>query len=416
MTTAAAVFKRKYANGLPKTMYNKFPLAASMTHREDFDGDSKQVALQIERGQGSSASATIAIGLSATTSGNYQKFLLTRNNHFTVGRIAGDAMEASRNNTGAFVDLLNNESDQSSQGELLCIEQYLLGNGNGVLGTISSGSTVASSTITLNDVVNGLSANIANFAVGQTLVAVSDTTLSPTVRSGSVVITGINRQSGTLTVSGNWNDAGNIPGISTGDSLCRLGDNAAGGVNQVFFGTAAYISGSASTLYGNPRTADTVRLCGQRLTTTGQPMEDQLITAWAMRAQQFVEEGKMVAWCNPLDMGQFLKSIGGKVEYTRVNVDSKYAAVSFQGIDLMTSQGPIRLMTSPFVSRGFLYLLDMDTFGLESLGQAPHLLSYGGGEILRVATDDAVEWRFGSRMAMSCNNPGSSVIVSSWGL
>ncbi len=413
INTATAVLKRKFAAGLSKAMYNKFPFFASIAHHEDFTGLNKQVPIQIERGQASAASAPIAIGLSATASDNYQQFLLTRNNHYTVGRLAGDAMEASKDDAGAFVRLLDNGSNQSAQGELLCNEQYAFGAGNGVLGTIASGTTTP--TIILDDVLNGLSANIANFSVGQTLVAVSDKTLSPTVRTGNVTVTGINRQTGTLTVVGNWNDPGNIPGITVGDSLTRLSDNAVGGVNNVYFGALAYISGTASTLYGNPRTADVVRLCGQQLDAAGQPMEDALVTAWGMRAQQFVEPGKMVAWCNPLDMAQLLKSTDGKVQYTRIEMNSKYAAISFQGIDLMTTQGPIRLMTSPFVSRGYLYLLDLDTFAIESLGQAPHLLSYGGGEILRVASDDAVEWRFGSRLAMSNDNPSASVVIFHWG-
>lgn len=419
LNQSTAILKRKYPNGvLPKAMYADFPFIASMTHKEDFDGENKVIALQIERGQASSASAPTAIAQSATTQGNYQRFLITRNNHYGVARIAGDALEAAKNNTGALVDLWNNETDQASAGELQCLEQYLFGTGNGVLGTISSGSTVGSSTITLSDVVNSASAAISKFALGMTVVAVSDTTLSPTLRSGNAVITGINRTAGTLTVAGNWSDPGNIPGIVAGDSLCRLGDNASSGSNNVIVGTKAYIAGgsSPSALFGLTRTTDSVRLAGQRLNAAGQPMEDMLIQAWALRAQQFRQKGKMVAWCNTLDMGQFLKSIGGKVEYTRVNVDSKVAAISFEGIDLMTSQGVIRLMDSPFIERGDLHMLYMDSFAVESLGPAPHLLNHDGPNFLRVATDDAYEVRFGSRAQLSCNNPAGSIIITSWGL
>jgi hypothetical protein len=159
-----------------------------------------------------------------------------------------------------------------------------------------------------------------------------------------------------------------------------------------------------------------VRLAGQRIDCQGQPMEDMLIAAWAKRSQQFRQKGKLVVWVNTLDMGQFLKSIDGKVMYTRVNVDSKIAAVAFEAVDLMTSAGPIRLMDHPFVERGDFHMLFMDSFAVESLGPAPHLLNHDGPNFLRVATDDAYEVRFGSRAQLSCNNPAGSIIGYNWGL
>lgn len=419
LNQSTAILKRKYPNGvLPKAMYEEFPFIASMAHKEDFDGENKVIALQVERGQASSASAPLAIGQSATTQGNYQRFLITRNNHYGIARIAGDALEAAKNNTGALVDLWNNETDQASAGELQCLEQYAFGTGNAVLGTIGSTSNLSSSTIVLSDVVNGLSAAISKFALGMQLVAVSDLTLSPTVRSGYVTITGIDRDTGTLTVSGNWNDPGNIPGIQLTDSLVRRGDQATGGSNNVIMGTKGYIAGgpNPAPLFGLVRTSDVVRLAGQRIDCTGQPMEDSLITAWAKRTQQFRQKGKTVVWANTLDIGQLLKSLGGKVEYTRVNVDSKVAGVSFEAIDLMTTQGVVRLMDSPFVERGDFHMLFMDSFALESLGPAPHLLNHDGPNFLRVATDDAYEVRFGSRAQMSCNNPAGSIIGTGWGM
>lgn len=418
IVTSEAILKRKYPNGvLPKAMYEETPFMASMTHIEDFDGDQKVIALQIERGQATSSLATLAIAQAATTQGNYKRFLITRNDHYGIAQITGSALEAAKNNTGALVDLWNNETNQASMGEMQCLEQYLFGTGNGVLGTIDTASNVASSTIFLNDIINGSSAAISKFALGQQLVAVDNTTLSPVIRPGFVDITGIDRDNGSLTVVGNWNDPGNIPSILSTDSLVRRGDAATLGQNNVIVGTKAYIAGGPNPppLFGLVRTTDVVRLAGQRYIANGQPMEDALVAAWAKRSQQFRGKGKMVAWCNTLDVAQLLKSLGGKVEYTRVNVDSKISAVSFEGIDLMTPNGTIRIMDHPFVERGDVHLLYMESFALQSLGPAPHLLNADGPNFLRLATDDGYQVRFGSRAQLSCNNPGASIIITGWG-
>lgn len=417
LNASAAILKRKYPNGvLPKAMYEDFPFVASMAHKEDFDGENKVIALQAERGQASSASAPLAIGISSVTQGQYFRFLITRVNHYGIARITGEALEAAKNNTGALVDLWNNETDQASAGELMNNEIYMFGDGSGTLGQVSAGSTVASSTITLADYSNGMSADISKFALGEQLQAVSDATLSPTIRAGYVVITGIDRDTATLTVSGNWNDPGNIPAIAVSDYLVRRGDAAVSGTATVLTGDKAYIAGgpTPAALFGLTRTSDVVRLAGQRFAASGLPMEDALIAAEAKRNQQF-RSGKLVAWCNTLDLGQLKKSLGGKVTYTKVEMNSKIAGVSFQGIEFEGDRGPIKLMDSPFVSRGDVHMLMMDSFALESLGPSPHLLNHDGPNFLRVATDDAYEVRFGGRHQVSCNNPGGSIILTGWG-
>ncbi len=413
-----AILKRKYPKGkLPDAMYEESPFLASLTKSEDFGGSTYTVALQVERGQAMSSSATLAIGQASTTAGSYQRFLLTRNRHFSIAQITGEDLEAAKGDENALVDMWDNETEQASMGEVQCLETYLFGTGNGVLGTVSSGSTVASATITLSDVIGGASADISKFSLGMQVTAVSDTTLSPTIRSGFATITGIDRGAGTLTIAGNWNDPGNIPSIATGDSLTRRGDAAVAGANQVIVGTKAYIAGgpTPSVLFGLTRTSDVVRLAGQRFAAAGEPMEDVVVSMWAQRAQQFRQKGKMVMWANTLDLGSFLKSIDGKVQYTRVNMDSKVAAVSFEGIELQTSQGPIRIMDHPYVSRGDLHMLYMDSFSMKSLGPAPQLLHADGQNFLRTATDDAYQVRFGFYGQFACNNPAGSIIGTSWG-
>lgn len=410
LVQSQAILKRKYAGGaLPKNMYKKAPFIASMTHATDFNGDTYTVALQTENVQAVSTDFQTALGVSTTSQGQYFRFLLPRTNEFSLARIQGEALEATKGNDGAMVDLWDNETNGASGSLLMSSEVYAFGDGSGVLGQAASGLTTA--TITL-----GNAYDITKFALTMKVQAVSDATLSPTIRSGSAIITGIDRQLGTLTVSGNWNDPGNIPGITANDYLVRAGDASVAGTPKVISGTKAYIAGGPTppVLFGLTRTTDTVRLAGQRYSAAGNPMEDSLIQAEALRNLQYTE-GSLVAWCNTVDLGTLKKSLGGKVEYTKVEMNSKIAGVSFKGIEFEGDNGPIKLMGSPFVSSGDVHMLYMDSFGIKSLGPAPKLADHDGNNFLRLASDDAYECRFVSRQQMSCNNPAASIIITGWG-
>jgi hypothetical protein len=59
------------------------------------------------------------------------------------------------------------------------------------------------------------------------------------------------------------------------------------------------------------------------------------------------------------------------------------------------------------------YLLQMDTWCLEGLGEVPQILRYGDGlEMLRVSNADAGEVRVGAYYQLRTNAPGWNCVVS----
>ena len=409
VAVSAAILKTKYPDGrLPLAMYEKFPFVASIQKNEDFDGNNKVIALQTENPQGSSADFQTALG--SLAQGNYSNFLLTRVEHFGIARIKGQAMKAAAKSTGALVDLWQRETDGINQTEMKALEIYLHGDGSGTLGSISSGSTVASLTITLANI-----SDAPKFDLGMRLGAVSDSTLSPTVRPGWVTVTSIDRVGGTLTVTGsNWSTS--IVGLATGDYLVRYGDNAVAGTGNVVTGVKQWCVGGTTpgTLFGLNRNTDPVRLAGQTYNATNVPMEDALIEAESLRNFQG-QMGKLTGWVNSRDISQFKKSLGGKVQYTRVNSDTTIAGVSFRAIEFEGDFDTIKLMSSPFVSRNTVELLQMEDFSLDSLGPAPQMLDFDGPNFLRVGSDDAYEVRFGLYGNSACKLPSGSIIMTNWG-
>lgn len=383
-TISEAILKRRYAGGrLPKAQFTQFPFVNDVQKKEDFVGDDYALPLQTENPQGVGTSISAAQG--AAAQGNYVRFLLSRIEYFGVARIKGQALRtATTRGDGAVVDLWTNEMDGITASVLKMLEIFAFGTGNGVLGTISSGSGTATVTLSVAEDVN-------NFDVGMKVKAVSDTTLSPTVRSGEATITAINRSTGTLTISGNW--TASITGLVDGDSLVRSGDQASGGSNNVPAGLRKWLEGGASPGIWKSldRNTDPVRMGSQSLDMTGIPMENAIIDLESLITIQGHMD-KRTCWTNPRDLRQLKKSQYGKV---MLSGGGGSPTIGFDGAKFVGDGGIIDVKTSPFCPKNNTFLKDMSTFALYSAGPAPQPLDFDKAEFLRVATDDAYEVRIG---------------------
>ena len=81
----------------------------------------------------------------------------------------------------------------------------------------------------------------------------------------------------------------------------------------------------------------------------------------------------------------------------------------------MSVQGPnaeIRILPDQNCPSDVAYMLQMDTWTLNSLGGAPHILDLDGNRVLRQASEDAYEVRIGFYGNMACNAPGWNVRVA----
>jgi hypothetical protein len=290
---------------------------------------------------------------------------------------------------------------------LKMLEIFYFGTGNAVLGTISSGSGTATVALATVEDVN-------NFDVGMRLQAVSDTTLSPTVRGGSAVITAIDRAGGTLTISGNWNAA--IPTITNSDSLVRYGTASVSGTPVVPAGNRQWLVGGASpgTWKSLNRNTDPVRLASQSLDMTGLPMSNAIIDLESLITIQG-KLNKKVLWDNPRDQRQLKKSLDAKVTYPRTRMESQVAGIAFEGIQFEGDYGAINLMASPFCPKTNVFLRDPTTFALYSAGPMPQPMDFDKADFLRVPTDDAYEARMGGYGDFGDRSPVMSARGTNWG-
>lgn len=400
---SSAVVKTLYPKGeLPKSGYQSFPMMAMAAKKTDFKGVNAVVALQTEYPQGVGIDIGTAQG--ALAQGTYKAFTVTRQERFAVARIKGQALKACEGNEGALVDLWKNECDGASMSLMKDLEIFWFGSGTGTRGAATFSTVTATLSVTSNAI---------NFDLGMKVGAVSDNTTSPTARSGSTTITGIDRLNGTLTSATNWTTA--ITGLTNGDFLLRYGDAASSGTVYVPFGLAALVEGgtSPSAIYSLTRSTDPVRLAGQTSSYAGIPMEEAIVDADGAISVQWMGGGQKVLLANNKDVANMKKQLGAKVNYDRAA--TSVAGVSFKSIEIEGDGGPIKVVANPFCPRNTAYLGTINFAKEMSLGPAPHLQDYDKNDFLRVATDDALEARFAYYGNRVCELPVSWYRLTSFG-
>lgn len=396
-------------NEVPKSINQNFKTLNKLKKEKNFKGELAYVPIQNANPQGSGS--TVSLAQSAEVQGSYVRFALTRVKHYGIARINGEAIEAAtKADGGALVDLWENETKGIVTTELSGLSTHLFGNGTGV---ISTGPLAGITTVTIT---LPATTNMNYFELNMTIKAVSSaTSLSPTVRAGSAVITGIDRTNRTLTTTAAWDTL--ITGILVGDFLVRAGDQAVGGVATVITGFDSYIEGGSSpgALFGLTRSTDPVRLAGQQLDCTGSSIEDAIVTASSLNGFQGIGYGNVVVM-NNIEFASLKRSLGAKITYPREGGSGKEASHSFSGVVVEGENGPINIMADPFCPRNKGYLLRMEDFSLFSVGAAPHLQDYDGLKFLRIQTDDVWETRFVTYGNVKCKNPGPHVRLLNLGL
>ncbi|MGL4444254.1 MAG: hypothetical protein ACRCU1_11550 [Alsobacter sp.] len=399
IAASAAILKRRYQAGVAKTQFENFPVFDEIEKDETWTGDDNALALQGEDPQG--VGTTVANAQAAGEQGVYVRFVITRKEYFALARIKGQALRAAKGE-GAVVDLWQNELNGIERTFLKQMEVITMGTGNGVLGTVSAGAAGTGWTLSVAEDVNAL-------AIGMKVKLVSDTTLTPTVRVTTVTITAVGRAAGTVTVSGA------VAGGTNGDSIVRAGDEALAGAASVMTGWRQWLIGGTTpgTLAGLNRNPDPVRYASQSLDMTGLPMAEAIIDLESLiTIQGKTPKKKLIV--NPRDFRQVKKTMFGKAMINGGTGGS--TTIGFNTAKWAGDGGEIDVLQSPFCPKANVFLKDMSTFKLYSAGCAPMLLDFDKLNMIRMATDDAYETRFGVYGEFGDRSPVHSARGTNWGV
>lgn len=403
LALSGAILKRRYQNGVNKAQFHKFPVVNEISKTTDWTGDDLAIAIETESPQG--IGPDIPAAQASAVQSKFYRALISRKELFGLVRIKGQALRAAvQKGDGALVNLWSHECDGIEVSFLKEFETISMGTGNGVLGTIASGQGTVTVTLTVAE-------DIAKFANGMRVQLVSSTTLSPTLRPGVAIITGIDRSAGTITIASAWTAA--FSGAQAGDSIVRYGCAAVAGENAVPIGMRGWLAGGTSpgTLKSLARDEDPVRLASQTLDMTGLPMAEAIIDLESLIQMQG-HEPKLRLICHPRDMRQVKKTLFGKVAFSSAGGSQ---TIGFEGADWAGNNGKIPTLQSPFCPKGNVILKRMDRFTFYGLGALPMPMNFGKENMITLATDDAAEARIGSCGEFADSAPVESARGTGWG-
>jgi hypothetical protein len=250
----------------------KQPFLAMVKKKEDFGGELRRITAKYVNPQGGSAG--FANAQANTYAGREVKFNITRKSNYQLAHIDAETIEASATDAMALTRALKDRVDGAVMNLGHDLGRKLFQAGGGALGRVASG--FGTPTVTLTNLRDA-----RFFEVGMTVTGgTTDGTTNGTKRSGTAQITAINRQAGTITVSGNW--TASITGLTTNDYLFRDGDTDANnnGTALNIQGLAAWLPSTApgATLFnGVDRSVDTDRLGGIRYDGTNKTLENAII-------------------------------------------------------------------------------------------------------------------------------------------
>ncbi len=395
-TAMNAALKELYDGQVVENLvYSDNPLLAMLPKKTDFGGKYKPIPIITGVSQG--RSATFATAQANQTAALIESFLLTRVSDYSIATIDNQTMLASATDKMAFLEGVKVLVDGAIQSAALSLSGALFRDGTGTIGAITS---ITSGVIVLTD-----PNSVTQFEVNMTLQA--NATSGGTPRAALGYIIAVNRSAGTVTVSDTalGASAGSPSGWAPADSLLVQGDN-----NAKVSGLLAWLpvsSPSATPFFNVDRSQDPTRLAGIRFNGTSQPIEEALIDASNLVAREGGRPKK--CFMSYASFSALEKSLGSKIQY----VDAKGPAnVGFRGIMINGANTQIECFPDRSCPGQTAFLLDMRSWALNSLGEAPMILRYGDGlEMLRVYNADAGEVRVGYYANLGCNAPGWNAVV-----
>lgn len=392
LTSMNAALKELYDGQVVENLvYADNPALAMIKKNTDFGGKYKPIPIITGVSQGRSSTFSNAQGNQSAV--QIQSFLLTRASDYSIATIDNQTMLASRTDKMAFLEGAKLVIDGAIRSITLSIASAMFRSGTGSIGQVSSISTGVITLVNLQDVVQ--------FEVNQVLQA-NATDGGATPRSALGYVISVNRSAGTLTVSASSGGAAGTPASwAANDFLLVQGDN-----NVKPKGLAGWLPFTAPTtgdnFFGVDRSVDSWRLGGGRYDGSAQSIEEALIDSSSLLAREGGKPGKFITNFNSYSALE--KSLGSKIQY----VDAKGPAnIAFRGILVNGANSQIEVFPDRSCQAVTGYLMQMDSWALESLGDAPQILRYGDGlEMLRVANADAGEVRVGAYYQVRTNAPG----------
>ena len=397
MTSFDAALKQHYTDErVENLVYKDNPFFALVPKYEEFGGRNLPIPLIYGNPQGRSKTFSNAQTRGAATESQITDFVLVRVKDYSIATIDNETLEASKGNANAFMEAATTEIDGAINALVrsLAVDTYT--DSSAAIAQVLAEPTVAATTAftckSLGDVTN--------FEIGQALnIWSAKTGGSQRNADGSttqLIVTAVDRSAGIVTSSPAYDSSGTI---AADDFVFVEGDRGLG--VSGLEGWVPLTAPSATTFFGVDRSVDTTRLGGVRYDGSSDPIEEALIEGASRVAR---EGGKPDhAFLSYAKYSELEKALGSKVQY----VDLKMSAdIGFRGIVINGPRGPIKVIPDQNCPDNVCFMLQLNTWKCYSLGKAVRVIDTDGLQMLRQASSDGVEVRYGFYGNLGCKAPG----------
>lgn len=388
---ATAALKELYSGQVVQNLvYKDNPYIAMVPKKTDFYGKSYPVPIQIGVSQGRSSTFSAAqTNISAPVLNEFQ---VTRRRDYSIGQLDNETMLASASDMGSFVKGAKVVVDSAIRSLKNSMASSAFRSGTGSIAQLGS---IAAGVITLLNI-----ADVVQFELNMTLQANATDGGTPRAAQGWVIA--VDRVLGTVTVSatGLGGAAGSPAAWAASDFLLQSGDN-----NAKLIGLGGWLPQTVAggdNFFGVNRSTDRVRLAGIFTDQSAVSVEEAQIFASQLAGREGGSPG--IGIVSFASFTALQAALGSKVTYA----DYKGPAnIAFRGITVNGATGPIDIFPDRNCPSLTEWLLQMDTWSLASLGEAPQILQYEDGALMmRVSGADAMELRTGLYGNFTCNAPG----------
>ena len=396
--TVTAALKEHYKPLRVQNMVDKAnALLAMMPKYTKFGGENMPIPLLYSNPQ--RRSATFATGQANTSTSALEKFVLTRVKDYSFASITGESIKATERDSDAFLRYATMEIDGAlhSLTRSLAVAMYRDGTGSVGQSEDNPDGSYANLTLINKD-------DVTNFEVGMEIAFYANAAGKPGADRGqNRIIQSIDRSATTKQITFTANIHVDV---AYTDHLVQAGDlNAKVTGLEGWCPTAAP---AATAFFGVARTADVTRLGGNRFDGSALPIEEALIGG----ASQVARGGGRPDVCM-VDFATFSnleKSLGSKVVYDEAkgrDVDIGFSAIALRG-----PRGTIKIVPDQNCQPDVAWMLQLDTWSLNTLGEAPMFLDLDNNRMLRESAADAYEVRLGYYGNIACNAPGYNCRVA----
>lgn len=400
-STIAYLLKKVYSSReVENAVYKDNPTLALLRKAGGFTGESHVHAIrhrdQLGRNVAFATAQSLGQGAAGVSKG--KQFVLTRQKNYQVYTLETEAILAGRDDKGSLLRTLTTEVDSALNNIGRDMAKSIFRDGAGDIGTCVSISGAGPYVAVVGDAVT-------NFEVGMTIVAAASKLGALRNSGGGVVLTGVDRSAGTITM------ATNPDSIVANDFLFEKGDRATG---AIAFADYLKIAGfeawnpvaapsASESFFGVDRSEDPTRLGGLRLDISTLNPEEGLVTALSVLAREGGNPSHLIS--SFADVKNIHLTLGSKAVMEYVSVGD----VGFSSIRVTGPKGDVRVIADQNAPAAVGRLLTMGSWELKHLGDLFNMLDLDGASLSREASADRFEGRVAFYGNMLCYAPGQNM-------